>query len=656
MKLHEIRLKNYQGLRDYTFRPEGHDATIYGTNASGKTTVYNAFTWMLYGRPSTAEKNYSPKTRTADGGEEHRMEHSVEATFITPDERLLTLGKTYREEWTQKRGSATDTFSGHKTDYSINGVPVTKSAYEEALEGYGLPEERLGLILSIPAFFPAEIHWQERREILLEVCGDVDDAAVFANNPELAELERALQGRSIDDHKKVAKAQQAKINDELRTIPARIDEQRRDLSDADRLWTREELQTNIDSIKADVRALREQADSIEDGTEAADLRRALADLKAEEAEEKAKEQERVAEVNAEGFDRIKELEAERRQVVFDETSKSGLVKELQAQVAYLKDKRAQAVEAYNRAQEERWEGAEDCPTCKRPLDPATIEEARATFNEAKSARLEKIKESAAKFTKDVIRDKEQEVEQATHELDVLQKQAHDIELQIDRLRAGMARSTHEPQYLEIAIKYNAERAKLQRKVNDLTSDTEKRRANAREAVRARERDLKAAEAMLAQIDLRARKEQRIAELKDRERELAGAYEDKQREIYLCDEFTKAKVAALDERINGAFERVKFRLFEEQVNGGIKDVCDVMIPTNGRLVPYDAANRAGQIEAGLDIINIIGHHYNQRLPVFVDNAESIVNVPSIEAQTIKLIVSAEDTILRAEINKKEEALQ
>ena len=52
MKLKKLRLKNFKGLRDYTLTPGGEDLEVYGQNASGKTTLFDSFCWLLFGKDS----------------------------------------------------------------------------------------------------------------------------------------------------------------------------------------------------------------------------------------------------------------------------------------------------------------------------------------------------------------------------------------------------------------------------------------------------------------------------------------------------------------------------------------------------------------------------------------------------------------------------
>ena len=148
-----------------------------------------------------------------------------------------------------------------------------------------------------------------------------------------------------------------------------------------------------------------------------------------------------------------------------------------------------------------------------------------------------------------------------------------------------------------------------------------------------------------------RQRQRIAELEAEEKSLAAEYEKTEQGVYLCEVFVKTKVALLTERINSKFKSVSFQLFREQTNGGLADCCEVLVPgEGGAMVPYSTANKAAVVNAGLEIIATLSHHYGVRLPIVVDNAESVTELLPVDSQVIRLVVSAEDESLRVEVDE------
>ena len=104
MELLTLSLENFQGLKHEEIQLDGHSASIYGRNASGKTTIFNAITWLLFGKPSTWAKNWDPKTK-GPNGDLHNLEHSATGTFRLDDglEKGFPRG-VEAQAWQRRRG------------------------------------------------------------------------------------------------------------------------------------------------------------------------------------------------------------------------------------------------------------------------------------------------------------------------------------------------------------------------------------------------------------------------------------------------------------------------------------------------------------------------------------------------------------------------
>src|SRR5699024_8610220 len=128
---------------------------------------------------------------------------------------------------------------------------------------------------------------------------------------------------------------------------------------------------------------------------------------------------------------------------------------------------------------------------------------------------------------------------------------------------------------------------------------------------------------------------RKQELIDSEKEISAHYGVLQTQLYLLEEFTRTKVNLLTDAINDKFKFVKFKLFEENINGGLEEVCEPTVDGNN----YSTGlNNAARINAGLDIINTLMDYYQTKVPVFIDNAEGVNELIGIDTQLITLSVS------------------
>ena len=301
MELLTLSLENFQGLKHEEIQLDGHSASIYGRNASGKTTIFNAITWLLFGKPSTWAKNWDPKTK-GPNGDLHNLEHSATGTFRLDDGQTVTLKKVFREVWKRKRGSAAEEYSCNTIDYQINGVPFKEKEYMAAVQEYCSGEETMKL-LTMPDYFPSVMDWQKRREILLDICGDVSDADVIASTPELAGLPEFLKmpGSTtrlykVDEYRKIAAAKKTDLNKKIEAIPNRIDEASRAI-DKD-LPTPEDLAAKLAAAEAEETKIAEEKRAILAG-DTSELRSSLANAKADYAAAKSEYIEEGSEARAE---------------------------------------------------------------------------------------------------------------------------------------------------------------------------------------------------------------------------------------------------------------------------------------------------------------------------------------------------------------------
>src|SRR5699024_109834 len=221
IKLTQLKLRNFKGIKEFHLDLANGNAKIYGDNATGKTTIYDSFLWLLFNKDSNNRADFAIKTLDENGKEVNNLEHEVEAAFEV-DGQSLTLRKVYKEKYTKKRGQATAEFTGHETNHYIDDVPVKKKEYEDEIKS--LVNEEVFKLITSPTYFNEALKWQDRRKTLLEICGDIElDDVVKANN-KLKDLPTVLQNRTVEDHKKVIAERRKAINKELDMIPVRIDE------------------------------------------------------------------------------------------------------------------------------------------------------------------------------------------------------------------------------------------------------------------------------------------------------------------------------------------------------------------------------------------------------------------------------------------------
>lgn len=642
IRLQRLTLSNFKGIKSLELDLAGHNASIYGANATGKTTIYDAFLWLLFDKDSQNKSAFNIKTLDANGEPLHGLDHEVEAVLAV-DGQELTLKKSYKEKWTKRRGSATAEFTGHTTDYYIDGVPAKKSEYDERIAE--LVKEDVFKLLTSPTYFNEQLHWQDRRQILLEVCGDISDDDVIASDKALSNLPKILQGRTLDDHLKVIASQRKMINKELEQLPTRIDEVMRGLPDvsgidADRLPQElTEVRKSIRDKESEIAKLKTGGGVAAKARELDELEGEIVKLKAEahrqmETEIDVKRQE-LGPIRLEMADCKSEIEQTQMHI----GTLKGELARLDAEIPKLRDD-------WHKINGQQWDGDEICPTCGQLLPPEEVETTRAAFNRWKANELEQITAKGQELSERRC-DAKRAIERAQKLLAELEDGIQKLEAQESALLAAI----EELQTVSYDVPGLAEKLNQRQK---LESEIEAIKVGGSEAVEKAEAELdelrsthQRLEADRALLHRYNQGQERIEELKTQERDLAAEYEALEEQLYLCEQFVRAKVGLLEDKINSRFKLARFKLFEQQINGALNEVCDT---TYGG-VPYSDMNNAAKINTGLDIIRTLSKHYRFSAPIFVDNAEAVVQLLPIDSQVIRLVVSAKHKKLRVETEEK-----
>lgn len=652
MKINTLQLENFQGIKSAAFDFDGQSASIYGDNATGKTTVFNAVTWLLFGGPSTGAKGYTPKTRNQYGGDVHYLAHSAAASFSLEDGRMITLQKVFHENYKKKRGAAAEEFSGHSVDFYINGVPVKEKEYTASLlEFCGGPEQMK--ILTMPHYFAEDMTWEARRKILLDVCGNVSDADVIAGAAGLEELDKFLlmpgtvnRRYTVEEYKKIAAAKKTEINKRLQDIPGRIDEAQRAIPE--KTFSLTELDAKLKALDIKREQLTNQkASALAGDTAASDARKRTAEAEAALAEARTAYLSKIGTINQSTQETIGEVQKKLLavQAEYDETEI--VIDRLVREAARIELCREELLKQYAEVQAEVWdEGQAICPTCHRELPSEEVQRMREAFNIKRSERLQEInargQKEANKATIERLGAQAAAERAKAIELDAACKQyRQELNALKEQLQVPAPFETTDEytRLFDAVVEAKGNEKQAGKDVRLALEGIGKQLGIVSEAIR----DYQMLKGQTEQAEAQKR---RIQELEAQEKDLSAQYEELEQGIYLCDQFIKAKVRMLTDLINGKFRSVQFRLFVEQVNGGVKDDCEVLVPNDaGTLVPFRDANNAARINAGLEIIEALSEHWGISMPVFVDNAESVTHLLDTTMQTIRLVVSEPDSKLR-----------
>lgn len=631
MKLTKLELLNFKGLKAFTINFNG-DVIIRGDNATGKTTVFDSVCWLLFGKDSLDRADFEIKT--LDRGEPvHKVNHEVTGTFTLDEGGTVELKRVYREKYSSPRGGEV-TMTGHTTDYFVDGVPKKEKEYKEIVNS--LIDENIFKLITNPLYFNETYSWQNRRKLLLEMCGDISDKDVIAEYSELKALTDILSGHSVDDHRKVVAAKKTAINKELDMIPVRIDEALRGKPtiDTPRDVLIQEISlatTTLETLEADKALLVNGHAVVDTRAELKDVQRRLmareSELQMEYKKQSALKSNEYDMVVSELNNLSSKVENTKHRL---DTSNRD-IQRIESVIDELMHQRQQVNEdAFVMDIDEA------CPTCGQKLPAEQIQAARekaeTKFNLRKSKQLEELNQSIELKQQDIENIKKRDAGlEPVETLEALIKAKKLVKQTITDEIGQLTAPVLDDDSIYADLK--AEEFMLQMKLDESNTDHSEEIADIDKRIATTKEHRFNLETELNKYEEAKRIDTRVAELESQQAELAAEKSKLDEASYLMDEFVKAKVNMLEDVINSRFKLARFKMFNIMLNGNVEECCE----TTYKGVPYRSMNNAARINIGLDIINALTSYFKVNAPVFIDNAEAVTEFVPVNSQTIKLIV-------------------
>ena len=640
IKMYDLKLKNFKGIKELEINFDGKDANIYGQNATGKTTIFDAFKWLFFDKDSNDRKDFNIKTLDVNNKPIHFLEHEVEATLII-DGQDMNFKKMLQEKWVKRRGQEQQEFSGHETSYWIDEVPVKKKDYEEKINN--LIPENLFKLITDPLFFNNQMSWKERRELLINISGsNITDEMILDSDAKFNLLKENLGGRKIDDYKKVLASKIKELNNDKEKIPIRIDELTKTLiTDHD---------INYEDLEKEKNMCNEELQKI-------DLE--MTDIQAR-AKENMKKADQLAIAKNELNNLKFKLEVEHSQKYSSETinlnNEKTLLESKLRNIEKEYEERGLSIDQDKKRKEElykKWDEVNNlklefdpnsfiCPTCKREYETDKKEEIKKEFETNLNNHKESQKQVINKEGQAInarITDNEQVRTNLQAEIIETNKRLEEIRARLEDIAKQPIENfdiTSLPQYKEKIKEVEDLEEKVRNLASEDTTELQTKKSNILEQINNIDKQLN-------ERTVQEKTKLRIEELEKEEENISQRIQELESQEYQIEEFTKTKVELLENAINSNFEIVRFRLFDTQINGGLVECCDTLV--NG--VPYSDVNNAHKIIAGLDIIKALSKFYNTTAPIFIDNRESINKLCEIDTQIISLVVT-QDPKLRIEV--------
>lgn len=644
--LKKLILKNFKKIQDLTVEFTDKNTFICGGNGTGKTTLQDAFLWLLFGKDSTnrADTNFNIKTLGEDGKPILHLVHSVTGV-LSINGRDVELQRNYVEKWGS--GVNAGVLQNHATEFYLNGVKLkTKKEYDAEVAAI-LPEDVFRMITN-PLYFPT-MKAQDQKAMLLEMAGNVTNEEVANINPKFQELISLISGRSLEQLAKEIASKKSAIKDELKGIPGRIDSVRDAMPESED-WAvlEKEIADKKEKIKDIDSQLADKSKQIEAEFKAkSELQKQIGNRKLAKSQRENEIRQNANKSYHDILDNISKLEYQVKSKDAEISRKQEDHSRIKATIGVLNNDlellrgKFYAIDAETLQYPE---GAFICPTCKRELEVEDIQakqqELQDNFNLNKANRLKTVqnegKEKAAKVEElkkqcSII---QAAITQLSNEKEILVHNINECKGNMPEEQDTQKIILSDPTWLSLSNEITDLENQLKAEAKPIdTTELKEAKAILSEAIDELNKKL-------GKRDTIERSNKVIKELEDKRDKNNEALAEQERLEFLVQDFQKEKDNKLMERINGMFSLVKFSFISEKLNGN--EVITCFCSVDG--VPFADVNNASKINAGLDIINAICRSVGITAPIFIDNRESVNELIPTMSQVINLVVSKDKSLM------------
>jgi len=641
IKLTSLSIKNFKGIKTFELVLNGSNATISAANGVGKTSVYDSFFWLLFGKSSDGRKDFGMRPVDQNNKPIKKIVTSVRAV-IELDGVAHTLLKEHHEKRIKKR------IKGYEVKCWIDDVPKKVSEYNNWVSDI-IPEDTFKLLTDL-YHFNAKLHWTDRREILMNIAGEIGTPAGFDA------LLDALNGRSVDEYKAVLADQKKKLTEQHDGIGPRIDEVQRGLD------------TYAEEDTCDVKNAEKKRDM---------LKERLSDLEKKRLEVSASENLRMS--NAQKINDLKGKLIEREAIIASDTggyqhlldekkqldialsdAESALA-EIEREITSKKQD-LQGIDNAIKTERERLAGdrkeyielrdkpldvpeeslqgsdiADTCYACGQALPEEKVQAMINAITEKRDAELKALQDNrnkqlqsiadACKDTKARTADLESKRQPLTEEiadLEIKQGFACDAVTSAEKVKKERSEQINKEigEKPKIDPSTDLEWQKIDREIKELESKIGKPLSEEINGIdidmKAIRDDIEIISDTLANADRIDRDKERIKELKDEGKVIAQKIADIESELAQIADYNAEFSSLIERSVNNKFKHVTFKMFNQLLNGSTEVCCEALL--NG--VCYQDMSFGQQIMVGIDIVDVLAEHYGISVPLFVDGAESL----------------------------------
>lgn len=637
MRIKKIIIKNFKGIENLTIDLNYRNVSIYGDNKAGKTTVADAITWCLFGKNSNGSSNFAIKPLNIDNT---IMPNTTPSVEIIAD--IISIKRIHTEEFRKKSGTTKKIFTGYKTKYYINDVPVKQKDFQVKINE--ICDETKFKLLTNPKYFNEEMHWLDRRKLLIDICGDIDEQKIISKNNDFEIISDIINNGTIEEKQSQIKENFKNINNDLNKIPVQIMELKKIIQNVSH--KRSDIENSIQKLQHKKALTDEKILSCMSGNKQSVLKNDLLTIQNQINVIQNNIQKQNMNIEKELSDKLQKRDFLINSISEKIKNNQNNINEINSKIQQIE----QEIEILrnNWKFEEQLEFVETivndvCPNCGNQISKKKISEiqenAKHEFNLKKSEKLEDIKSRGIELSKKITALNHEKNDCENH----IKKHDFDIEnikIDIQRIKNKYKQIDPPQEYndllesqkeIELKLNTNSENDSV---LDELNQEKEEISWN-----------IDSLNRTLLVIENNERIKQLIFELEKKENDLVAKCETLEKEMHIINEYNKIKISTLTEKINSMFETAKFQMFEAQINSSIKECCNTLVDG----VPYNSINNATKINVGLEICQIISQHIGVCLPIIIDNAESITNIYQTNSQQIKLYVCPGQKTLKIEKN-------
>lgn len=662
--LKSLHIENFKGIKSLEVN-FSNKTSIKGQNAAGKTTIFDAFTWLLFNKNSAGEEKFNIRPLDKDGNRIDNVEIKVVGVLDVEGKEVM-LSKVQKQNWVKKRGTNTVTLQGNPNSYEIDGYPKSEADFKAYVSELSQSEDMFKLLTN-PQYF-SSLKWKDQRDILMKLVSETSDVELAKTDGKYAPLINELEkAPSTDDIRAKFSKALTEWKKNQAEIPVRIDEAEKskvDVDVAEQELLKTDLERQIKEIELHMKSSSKVIDDLEQ--QKFEFQFEVNDCKRKANESLIKERRSLDDRKDEATIKFNDLHKQITKLESEIVEKKKRIPTLESEKAelgkqYMSEKEKTFDETPYLFDESKWKFDESttvCSLCGQRLPEDKIEQLKTDFEEkkakAKEDAAERLKTIRESFNNQKVAELNRIASLGTDkksEIEIMKSDIEDAEKKLPELREQeteqikiknecIKKLSELPEEADLST--NEDYKSLMKKDTDLQSQIDSARANSIDTSELESKKLELesaledAKTIIAQATKNVEIDERIAQLQAEQKEIGQKVADQEQMLYLLESFIRYKLDKVSDSINSHFKTVNFKLFEMQLNGGMKDCCECTV--NG--VPYSTLNSGHRIVAGLDIIHSLSELYGVSVPIFVDNAESLneFNVPDMDAQLILLSVS------------------